>query len=86
MLCYFSHLRSCKSIFDLSIPLASLSLFEVPSSEQSVILGLRAILGYKMEAPGKYESNQKKKKKWTLAELILGIKWWSPEYANPTQK
>ena len=59
-LCHFSHPRACKLVFGFGIHLTSLSLFEVPSSEQSAVLGLRAILGYKMEAPGTREPNQKK--------------------------
>ena len=57
-LCHFSHPRACKLVFGIGIHLTSLSLFEVPSSEQSALLGLRAILGYKMEAPGTCEPHQ----------------------------
>ena len=87
MLCHFSHPRACKLFFGLGIPLTSLSLYEVPSSEQSAVLGLRAILGYKMEAPGTREPNQKNCFKFRrLLSQFLVKNGGPPIRANPTQK
>ena len=60
-LCHFSHPRACKLVFGLGIHLTSLSLFQVPSSEQSAVLGLRAILRYKKwSALGRANPTKKK--------------------------